>query len=146
MAEAHAYADEAEINPVPVSATPWLLQIEWTAKSETPITIFRVQFMAVDSLDWSEVDVTSTQLRSSPGTGVWHGTAELENLSPNTQYMVQVSSLNKEGYSKFSGITFFSTPREENYQHEAISTTNLGSRTVLSPFFNFILIAVLVIV
>jgi len=140
-----AYADEAEINPVPVSATPWLLQIEWTAKSETPITIFRVQFMAVDSLDWSEVDVTSTQLRSSPGTGVWHGTAELENLSPNTQYMVQVSSLNREGYSKFSGIKFFSTPRKETYQHEAISTTNLGSRTVLLPFLNFILITMLVI-
>jgi len=101
--------------------------------------------MAVDSLDWSEVDVTSTQLRSSPGTGVWHGAAELENLSPNTQYMVQVSSLNREGYSKFSGIKFFSTPRKETYQHEAISTTNLGSRTVLLPFLNFILITMLVI-
>ena len=40
-----AYADEAHINPVPLAETPWLLQIEWTAKSETPITIFRVQFM-----------------------------------------------------------------------------------------------------
>ena len=40
-----AYADEAHINPVPLGETPWLLQIEWTAKSETPITIFRVQFM-----------------------------------------------------------------------------------------------------
>ena len=40
-----AYADEAQINPVPVEATPQFLQIEWTAKSETPITIFRVQFM-----------------------------------------------------------------------------------------------------
>ena len=40
-----AYADEAQINPIPLKATPWLLQIEWTAKSETPITIFRVQFM-----------------------------------------------------------------------------------------------------
>ena len=40
-----AYADEAHINPVALGETPWLLQIEWTAKSETPITIFRVQFM-----------------------------------------------------------------------------------------------------
>ena len=40
-----AYAEEAQINPTPLTTTPWLLQIEWTAKSETPITIFRAQFM-----------------------------------------------------------------------------------------------------
>ena len=47
-----AYADEARINPSPLTATPWLLQIEWTAKSETPITIFRVQFMVRERNDY----------------------------------------------------------------------------------------------
>merc|ERR1712012_1354191 len=96
-----------------------------------------------DERDWSEVDVTSTQLTRSHN--IWYGKAQMDNLSPNTQYMVQVSSLNNEGYSKFSGIKFFSTPRKETYQHGAISTANLGSRTVLLPFLNFILITMLVI-
>ena len=43
-------------------------------------------FQAVDAEDWSEVDVTSTQLTS----GGWYGKAELDTLRPSTQYMVQV--------------------------------------------------------
>jgi len=139
-----AYADEAQINPVPVEATPQFLQIEWTAKSETPITIFRVQFMAVDERDWREVDVTSSQ--SSRQRGVWYGQAQLQRLKPNTQYMVQVSSLNNEGYSKFSSITFFSTPREESYQSEARSTsTNFSTRLTVNLFISLISMALLVI-
>ena len=76
--------------------------------------------------------MTSTQLTS----GVWYGKAELDTLRPSTQYMVQVrigdgdintfediskyghcpqvSSLNNEGYSKFSEVTFFTTSKEGN--------------------------------
>ena len=68
-----------------------------------------ITLQAVDGQDWREVDVTSTQLASSSS---WYGKADLENLRPNTQYMVQVSSLNNEGYSKFSEISIFSTPKE----------------------------------
>merc|ERR1712029_592864 len=131
-----AYADEAEINPVPVSATPWLLQIEWTAKSETPITIFRAQFMAVDERDWSEVDVTSTQLTRSHN--IWYGKAQMDNLRPNTQYMVQVSSLNNEGYSKFSEISIFSTPKEETYQNEAVSSSGISLLQSISILTNLL--------
>ena len=42
--------------------------------------------------------------------GEWYGRASLEQLRPGSQYMVQVSSLNQEGYSKFSPVTFFTTP------------------------------------
>ena len=42
--------------------------------------------------------------------GEWYGRASLEQLRPGSQYMVQVSSLNQEGYSKFSPVTFFNTP------------------------------------
>jgi len=136
-----AYAEEAQINPVPLAVTPWLVQIEWTAKSETPITIFRVQFMAVDAEDWSEVDVTSTQLTS----GVWYGKAELDTLRPSTQYMVQVSSLNNEGYSKFSEVTFFTTSKEENYTKEAISTGSPASCNFMSGVLSLMTIIVLVI-
>ena len=39
------YADEAQIWEIPLKSSPRSLQIEWTAQSETPITIFRLQFM-----------------------------------------------------------------------------------------------------
>ena len=99
-----------------------------------------ITLQAVDGRDWSEVDVTSTQL--APGS-VWYGKADLENLRPNTQYMVQVSSLNNEGYSKFSEISIFATPKEgipsykiisikmytsvsETYKKEAVSSSGIS--------------------
>ena len=99
-----------------------------------------ITLQAVDGRDWREVDVTSTQL--APGS-VWYGKADLENLRPNTQYMVQVSSLNNEGYSKFSKISIFATPKEgipsnkiisikmytsvsETYKKEAVSSSGIS--------------------
>ena len=114
-----------------------------------------ITLQAVDGRDWSEVDVTSTQL--APGS-VWYGKADLENLRPNTQYMVQVSSLNNEGYSKFSEISIFSTPKEgtpsyemiskskkytsvsETYQKEAVSSSGISilkSITILTNLLVF---------
>ena len=139
-------------------------------------------FQAVDADDWSEVDVTSTQLTS----GVWYGKAELDTLRPSTQYMVQVrggdthacgdiskyghcpqvSSLNNEGYSKFSEVTFFTTSKEgnrngnvtysqiiiffniffpENYTKEAISTGSPASCNFMSNVLSLVTIIVLVI-
>ena len=141
-------------------------------------------FQAVDAEDWSEVDVTSTQLTS----GVWYGKAELDTLRPSTQYMVQVrggdthacrdiskyglcaqvSSLNNEGYSKFSEVTFFTTSKEgngnenvsyytvqkimfchnifsENYTKEAISTGSPASCNFMSGVLSLMTIIVLVI-
>ena len=65
---------------------------------------------AIDATDWSEVGVTSSQL----STGQWYGRASLEELRASSQYMVKVSSLNTEGYSKFSPVTFFTTPIQGN--------------------------------
>ena len=76
--------------------------------------------------------------------GEWYGRASLEQLRPGSQYMVQVSSLNQEGYSKFSPVTFFNTPVQgkityqflspssqssvtENFQNEAISNKKVSS-------------------
>jgi len=119
--------------------------------------------MAVDAEDWSEVDVTSTQLTS----GVWYGKAELDTLRPSTQYMVQVrgwdgdtdkcediskyghcaqvSSLNNEGYSKFSEVSFFTTSKEENYSKEAISTSSPASCNLMSGVLSLMTMLVLVI-
>merc|ERR1719419_1655192 len=38
------HAKEAVINMTPLNVSPHSLQVEWTAESETPITLFRVQF------------------------------------------------------------------------------------------------------
>jgi len=114
-----AYAEEAQILKTPLKSSPQSLQIEWTARSETPITIFRVQFMANDSNDWSEVDVTASKLDNED----WYGKADLLNLRPNTQYMVKVSSMNTEGYSQFSDVQLFTTPEKGQVKQEAISSS-----------------------
>jgi len=114
-----AYAEEAQILKTPLKSSPHSLQIEWTAQSETPITIFRVQFMANDSTDWSEVDVTASKLDNDD----WYGKADLVNLQPDTEYMVKVSSMNTEGYSQFSGIQLFTTPAKGRVKQEAISSS-----------------------
>ena len=114
---------------------------------------------AIDSADWSEVGVTSSQLSS----GQWYGRASLENLAPNSQYMVQVASLNKEGYSKFSPVTFFTTLKQgniptelidckiqlfssENFTKEAISTdpvTSSASRVKQATILMTLILSVL---
>ena len=114
---------------------------------------------AIDSADWSEVGVTSSHLSS----GEWYGRASLENLAPNSQYMVQVASLNKEGYSKFSPVTFFTTLKQgniptelidckiqlfssENFTKEAISTdpvTSSASRVKQATILMTLILSVL---
>ena len=117
------YADEAEINKIPLKSSPQSLQIEWTAESETPITIFRLQFMVChtcykvnidispvqsDSMpDWSEVEVVATKQDNND----WYGKTDLINLTPHTQYRVKVASRNNEGYNKFSKEHIFTTPK-----------------------------------
>lgn len=120
------YAEEAQIQKSPLKSSPQSLQIEWTAQSETPITIFRVQFMANDSTDWSEVDVTASKLENDD----WYGKANLMNLQPNTEYMVKVSSMNNEGYSQFSGVQLFATPAKGQVKQEAISSSSSAQITV----------------
>jgi len=112
------------IRSEPVMAAPHTLEVEWTARSDTPVTIFRAQFMAGGERDWREVDVTASRLDS----GAWHGRALLPGLQPNTGYQVRVSSLNSEGYSKFSRPVNFTTPERGNFQQaDLVSTTTSGT-------------------
>jgi len=123
-----AYAEEAQIKPTPVNLSSKSLEVEWTAHSETPITIFRVQFMANNASDWSEVDVTSTKLANEE----WYGKADLLNLHPNTQYMVRVSSLNTEGYSKFSDTQMFTTSNKGQVKQDKITASSSPTISVSS--------------
>lgn len=120
------YAEEARIPKTPIKSSPQSLQIEWKAQSETPITIFRVQFMAHDSTDWSEVDVTATKLENAD----WYGKADLMDLQPSTEYMVKVSSMNTEGYSQFSGIQLFTTPAKGPVKQKTISSSSSAKMSV----------------
>eukprot|EP00092_Neocalanus_flemingeri_P014877 GFUD01016067.1.p1 GENE.GFUD01016067.1~~GFUD01016067.1.p1 ORF type:complete len:152 (-),score=36.59 GFUD01016067.1:173-628(-) len=123
-----AYAEEAKIRKTPLNSSPWSLQIEWTANSETPITIFRVQFMANDSTDWSEVDVVASKLDNED----WYGKADLLNLQPSTLYMVKVSSMNTEGYSQFSDVHLFTTPEKGKVKQEKIMASPSTKLSVTS--------------
>jgi hypothetical protein len=123
-----AYAEEAQIRDTPLKSSPQFLQIEWTAQSETPITIFRLQFMSAGMSDWSEVDVTATQLPD----GDWYGKADLTPLLPRTRYQVKVSSLNTVGYSQFSRVHSFTTHSQAPANQKAISLSSSPKMSVAS--------------
>jgi len=123
-----AYAEEAQIRNIPLKSSPESLQIEWTARSETPITIFRLQFMANTMIDWREVDVTATRLDN----GDWYGKADLANLQSETEYRVKVASLNTEGYSPFSKIHTFTTPSAGLVKQKAVSSSSSSKLSAMS--------------
>lgn len=100
-----AHAREAVINRTPLDASPHSLQVEWTAESETPITLFRVQFMKETDSDWSEIGVEPANI-SAP---FWHGEVFLTSLDPATDYVVKVASENSEGFGPFSANATFTT-------------------------------------
>jgi len=99
------HAKEAVINMTPLNVSPHSLQVEWTAESETPITLFRVQFMKETDSDWTEIGVEPANI-SAP---FWHGEVFLTSLDPATEYVVKVASENSEGYGPFSANATFTT-------------------------------------
>jgi len=122
------YADEAQIHKIPLKSSPQSLQIEWTAESETPITIFRLQFMSDSMPDWSEVEVVATKQDNND----WYGKTDLINLTPHTQYRVKVASRNNEGYNKFSKEHIFTTPRAGPVKQKAVSLSSSSKFSVTS--------------
>jgi len=131
-----AYAEEAKFTDNPLKSSPHSLQLEWTARSVTPITIFRLQFMSDDMADWSEVEALVTKQDNDD----WYGKADLINLAPATEYRVQVASKNLEGYNKFSRVHTFTTLRQEPMKQSAIS---LGSSSHNSGTLSIFLLALI---
>jgi len=136
-----SYAEEAKIAENPLKSSPESLQIEWTARSETPITIFRLQFMSDDMTDWSEVEAMATKQDNDD----WYGRADLINLVPGTEYRVKVASKNTEGYNKFSRANTFATPSIGAVKQKAISSSPSSKTSltlsiwllILMPCFNY---------
>ena len=62
--------------------------------------------------DWRKLEVNVITEESDNN---WYGTVELTNLSPGTDYRVKVASKNKEGYSKFSKVHTFTTPKVHTF-------------------------------
>jgi len=129
------YPDEAQIQKIPLKSSPQSLQIEWTAQSETPITIFRLQFMCDSMADWSEVEVLATKQDDNS----WYGKTDLVNLTPHTQYRVKVASRNDQGYNKFSKEHIFTTSKAEPIKQKTVS---LSSSTKFSVASSLCLISV----
>lgn len=134
------YADEAQIYKIPLKSSPQSLQIEWTAESETPITIFRLQFMSDSMPDWSEVEVVATKQDNND----WYGKTDLINLTPHTQYRVKVASRNNEGYNKFSKEHIFTTPRAGPVKQKAVSLSSSSKFSVTSLLCLICFISILI--
>jgi len=123
-----AYADEAVLSPSPLSSSPGSLTIAWSARSPSPVTVWRVQFRPLLGGDWGEVDVGAT----SEGGEVWGGLAQLHGLRPATQYEVKISGRNSEGYSQFSRPVTYATPSQGTVRQPAAmgAASSAGERRI----------------
>lgn len=81
--------------------------LEWTAKSLSPISGFRVEYKTNSEQKWRDQEVDAYQLPNEEH--MYAGTHMIANLTPATVYVARVSSRNVYGYSNPSLVFKFAT-------------------------------------
>ncbi len=81
--------------------------LEWSARSVSPITSFKVEYKMMSDAQWKEVEVEAYQLPNEDNT--YAGTHMIANLNPATVYLAKVSSRNVYGFSNPSQAFKFAT-------------------------------------
>jgi len=81
--------------------------LEWSARSVSPITSFKVEYKMMSDAQWKQVEVEAYQLPNEDNT--YAGTHMIANLNPATVYLAKVSSRNVYGFSNPSQAFKFAT-------------------------------------
>lgn len=81
--------------------------LEWSARSVSPISSFKVEYKMMSEPKWQEAEVEAYQLPNEDNT--YAGTHMVANLKPATVYLAKVSSRNVYGYSNPSQAFKFAT-------------------------------------
>jgi len=95
--------------------------LEWTVKSLSDITGFRVKWQAKGSLTWNEKSVSSSKIYSEFNT--WTGQVNLVNLLPKTRYFVKIASHKKKSYSAYSDVYSYKTLSEMSVLEKRLLTS-----------------------
>ena len=107
-------AESAEIKSDPKGLEFDRFNLEWSARSVSPITNFKVEWKTLGDEKWIEKEVEAYQLPNADNT--YAGTHMITKLNPATVYLVKVSSRNVYGYSNPSDSFKFATRGAGNWQ------------------------------
>ena len=81
--------------------------LDWTARSVTPITNFKIEYRKISDNNWQGAKVEAFNLGQQKE--MYTGTHMIDRLTPATVYMAKVSSKNVYGYSAPSEEFKFAT-------------------------------------
>ena len=81
--------------------------LEWTAKSLSPISNFKVEYKMMSEKIWKSMEADAYKLPQEDST--YAGTSMISKLNPATVYLARVSSRNAYGHSNPSQVFKFAT-------------------------------------
>jgi len=105
--EVSGKAEAAEIKSDPKGMEYDRFNLEWEARSLSPISNFKVEWKTNGDEKWKTSEVEAYQLPNADNT--YAGTHMITKLNPATVYLVKVSSRNVYGYSNPSQPFKFAT-------------------------------------
>jgi len=105
--EVSGKAESAQIKSDPKGGEYDRFTLDWTARSVSPITTFKIEYKNIDEEIWKEAVVEAFDLPQEENT--YTGTHMIDSLTPAAVYLAQVSSRNVYGYSAPSQAFKFAT-------------------------------------
>ena len=100
-------AESAKIKSDPKGGEYDRFTLDWTARSVSPITTFKIEYKNIDEEIWKEAVVEAFDLPQEENT--YTGTHMIDSLTPAAVYLAKVSSRNVYGYSAPSQAFKFAT-------------------------------------
>merc|ERR1712002_165917 len=87
--------------------------MEWTAKSNTEILTFKIEYKVQGDHQWKEFEAPAQPVSGGEWTGTAEGRYFFRNLRSATTYTVRIKSKNANGYNDFGEEFLFMTKRAD---------------------------------
>lgn len=100
-------AESAIISSDPKGVEYDRFNLEWTARSLSPVSSFKVEYKMMSEDIWKSMEADAFKLPHDDST--YAGTSMISKLNPATVYLARVSSRNAYGFSNPSQAFKFAT-------------------------------------
>ena len=100
-------AEAAQIKSDPKGGEYDRFSLDWTARSVSPISNFKIEYKKNSDNVWQSSEVEAFNLKGEDN--IYTGTHMISSLTPATVYLAKVSSKNVYGYSAPSQAFKFAT-------------------------------------
>jgi len=105
--EVSGKAEAAQIKSDPKGGEYDRFSLDWTARSVSPISNFKIEYKKNSDNVWQSSEVEAFNLKGEDN--IYTGTHMIDSLTPATVYLAKVSSKNVYGYSTPSQAFKFAT-------------------------------------